>query len=116
LPIRRRGRSQAAAALRPPHLAGGFQELAAKAAGSAPAAARAGRRRARRRPGARRAEDLHGGETGVVAPVIVTQALPPFPDSHHSAQRKLEIVIDENGAVESAVMRSRSPRPTTRWC
>jgi TonB family protein len=47
-----------------------------------------------------------GGETGIVAPGIVSQALPPFPGQVIIPRNgKLEIVIDESGAVESAVMR-----------
>ncbi len=47
-----------------------------------------------------------GGETGIVPPAVVSQALPPFPGQVIIPRNgKLEIVIDESGAVESAVMR-----------
>jgi TonB family protein len=48
------------------------------------------------------------GDAGVVPPVAVRQTLPPFPASNDMgpSQANLEVVIDEHGAVESAVMRS----------
>ena len=75
-------------------LAGGFQELAAKASAPPPA------------PAAPVAPKIYsGGETGVVAPVIVTQALPPFPGQVIIPRNgRLELVIDESGVVESATM------------
>lgn len=48
------------------------------------------------------------GEGGVVAPVPIHQVLPPFPTSNAFAPSEgvVEVVINEQGAVESAVMRS----------
>ena len=46
-----------------------------------------------------------GGETGIVPPAVVNQTLPPFPGQVIIPRNgKLEVVIDEIGAVESAVM------------
>lgn len=49
-----------------------------------------------------------GGEPGVTAPAIVRQVLPAFPREFMSARRNgvLEVIINEAGAVESAVMRT----------
>jgi len=87
-------------------LAGGFQELAAKAAAPPPPPP-APVVVAPPPPPVPVAPKIYtGGETGVVAPVIVSQALPPFPGQVIIPRSgKLEIVIDENGTVESAVMR-----------
>jgi TonB family protein len=48
------------------------------------------------------------GEAGVVPPVAIHQVLPPFPTSNAFAPSEgmVEVVINEQGAVESAVMRS----------
>jgi hypothetical protein len=47
------------------------------------------------------------GETDVTPPVILRQELPPFPrDVGSMSQGVLEIIIDETGAVESAVIKS----------
>jgi len=87
-------------------LAGGFQELAAKAAAPpppppAPVAV------APPPPPVPAAPRIYtGGETGIVAPVAVNQTLPSFPGQVIIPRNgKLEIVIDESGNVESAVMR-----------
>ena len=57
---------------------------------------------------------VYGGlETGILPPVIVRQALPPFPRDLISRNNDgvLELIISETGAVESAVMRTPiSPR------
>ena len=48
-------------------------------------------------------------DPGVVAPIAVRQTLPPFPTQASALTPSLgalEVVIDEHGAVESAVMRS----------
>lgn len=49
------------------------------------------------------------GDPGVIPPVALRQFLPPFPAQNPSAfgpsQGSLEVVIDERGAVESAVMK-----------
>jgi hypothetical protein len=47
-------------------------------------------------------------DRGIVPPVAVRQALPPFPNSAalpKQAQGVIEVVIDETGAVEQALMR-----------
>jgi TonB family protein len=86
-------------------LAGGFQELAAKAAAPppppllpvvAPVLTPAP-------PAAPRV--YSGGESGLVLPAIVSQTLPPFPGQVVIPRNgKLEVVIDELGTVESAVI------------
>ena len=50
----------------------------------------------------------NNGERGVTSPVILRQVLPPFPRDLMSQRRDgvLEIVISEDGTVESAVMRT----------
>jgi hypothetical protein len=52
------------------------------------------------------------GESGVVAPAIIRQELPPFQQNGMTAtQGLLEVVINEQGMVESAIMRaSMNPR------
>jgi len=49
-----------------------------------------------------------GAEAGILPPVPVHQVLPPFPTSNAFAPSEglVEVVINEQGAVESAVMRS----------
>jgi TonB family protein len=106
----------AAEASRPPlsdlrTLAGGFQELAAKAAAPPPpppAAPVAAAPAAPPPPPAPVAPRIYsGGETGIVMPVVINQALPPFPGQVVIPRNgKLEVVIDELGQVESAVMTS----------
>jgi TonB family protein len=85
-------------------LAGGFQELAAKAVPPPPAPVAPVVAPAPPPPPA--APRIYtGGESGIVLPSVITQALPPFPGQvliPHTG--KLEVVIDETGAVESAVM------------
>ena len=52
---------------------------------------------------------IYGGfENGIMPPVIVRQALPPFPRDLITRNNDgvLEVVISETGAVESAVMRT----------
>jgi TonB family protein len=85
-------------------LAGGFQELAAKAA--APAVLAVAPLAAPTPPAPPAAPRVYtGGESGIVLPTIVNQALPPFPGQVMIPRSgKLEIVIDETGAVESAVI------------
>jgi len=86
-------------------LAGGFQELAAKASAPPPVLAVAPVA-APLPPAAPLTPKIYsGGETGVVAPAIVSQALPPFPGQVIIPRNgRLDLVIDESGAVESAVM------------
>ena len=46
-----------------------------------------------------------GGETGIVPPTAVNQTLPPFPGQVMIPRSgRLDLVIDEIGAVESAIM------------
>ena len=85
-------------------LAGGFQELAAKAVAPPPpppepVAAAAP-------PAAPAAPRIYTGvESNVTAPVILVQTLPSFPGKVLIPRNgRLEVVIDESGAVESAVM------------
>ena len=86
-------------------LAGGFQELAAKASAPPPVLAVAPVA-APLPPAAPLTPRVYtGGETGIVAPAIVSQALPPFPGQVIIPRNgKLELVIDESGSVESAAM------------
>ena len=88
-------------------LAGGFQELAAKAAAPPPPPPApvvvAPPPPPPPPPAAPRI--YTGGETGIVPPAVINQALPPFPGQVIIPRNgKLEVVIDETGAVESAVM------------
>ncbi|HEX3644078.1 MAG TPA: TonB family protein [Vicinamibacterales bacterium] len=87
-------------------LAGGFQELAAKAAAPPPPPP-APVVVAPPPPAVPAAPRIYtGGETGIVPPVVVNQSLPSFPGQVIIPRNgKLEIVIDESGSVESAVMR-----------
>jgi len=87
-------------------LAGGFQELAAKAAAPPPPPLPAPVVAAAAPPPPPAAPRIYtGGETGIVPPVVVNQGLPPFPGQVIIPRNgKLEVIIDENGAVESAVM------------
>ncbi len=104
----------AAEAGRPPlsdlrTLAGGFQELAAKAAAPPPAPPAPVVAAAPPPPPPAPAQPriYTGGETGIVAPGVINQALPPFPGQVVIPRNgKLEVVIDEIGVVESAVMTS----------
>jgi TonB family protein len=48
-----------------------------------------------------------GAEANVILPVTVRQDFPSYPhDTGSVAQGSVEIVIDETGAVESAIIRS----------
>ncbi|HEV8208963.1 MAG TPA: hypothetical protein VGP77_02525 [Vicinamibacterales bacterium] len=86
-------------------LAGGFQELAAKASAPPPVLAVAPVA-VPLPPAAPLTPRIYtGGETGVVPPIVVNQALPPFPGQVIIPRNgRLELVIDEFGAVESAMM------------
>jgi TonB family protein len=85
-------------------LAGGFQELAAKAAAPPPLPVVAVAAPAPPPPPAA-PRVYSGGETGVIPPTALSQALPPFPGQVVIPRNgKLEVVIDESGAVESATM------------
>jgi tetratricopeptide (TPR) repeat protein len=95
-------------------LAGGFQELTAKAmapppapapaaaAAPPPAPAAASEQRAVVRLNTR----IYGVEDGEVRqPVVINQSLPPYPGTVTGwATGVLEVIIDETGAVESAAM------------
>jgi TonB family protein len=106
----------AAEASRPPlsdlrTLAVGFQELAAKAAAPAPPPPPLAPVAAPTPPPAPvvpvAPRIYTGGETGIVQPGVINQALPPFPGQVVIPRNgKLEVVIDELGQVESAVMTS----------
>jgi TonB family protein len=86
-------------------LAGGFQELAAKASAPPPVLAVAAVA-APLPPAAPQTPRVYtGGESGIVPPAIVSQALPPFPGQVIIPRNgRLDLTIDEFGAVESAVM------------
>jgi TonB family protein len=86
-------------------LAGGFQELAAKASAPPPVLAVAAVA-APLPPAAPLTPRVYtGGESGIVPPAIVSQALPPFPGQVIIPRNgRLDLTIDEFGAVESAVM------------
>jgi protein TonB len=87
-------------------LAGGFLELAAKASAPPPAPVAAVVVAPPPPPAPVAPKVYTGGETGVVPPVVVNQSLPSFPGQVIIPRSgKLEIVIDESGSVESAVMR-----------
>jgi hypothetical protein len=87
-------------------LAGGFQELAAKAAAPPPPPPPAPVVAPVAPPPPPAAPRIYtGGETGILPPVVISQSLPPFPGQVIIPRNgKLEVVIDEIGAVESAVM------------
>jgi TonB family protein len=86
-------------------LAGGFQELAVKAATPPPLPVVAPVTAPVPPPAPAPPRIYTGGETGIATPVVVNQTLPPFPGQIIIPRSgKLEIVIDENGTVESAVM------------
>ena len=85
-------------------LAGGFQELAAKAVAPPPPPPASAA--APTPPAAPAPPRIYtGAESNVTPPVIVAQTLPPFPGKVTIPRNgRLEVVIDESGAVESAVM------------
>jgi len=88
-------------------LAGGFQELAAKAAAPPPPPPPAPVVVAPPPPPPPPAAPriYTGGETGVAPPVPINQTLPSFPGQVIVPRSgKLEVVIDELGVVESATM------------
>ena len=86
-------------------LAGGFQELAVKATPPPPLAVVAPVAIPVPPPAPAAPRIYTGGETGVVPPVVVNQTLPPFPGQVIIPRGgKLEVIIDEIGAVESATM------------
>ena len=86
-------------------LAGGFQELAAKASAPPPVLAVAPVA-APLPPALPLTPRVYtGGESGIVAPTVVNQALPPFPGQVIIPRNgKLDLLIDEFGSVESAAM------------
>ena len=86
-------------------LAGGFQELAAKAAAPPPPPPVPVVVTPPPPPPPAPPRVYTGGETGIVPPVIVNQTLPAFPGQVVIPRNgKLEVVIDESGLVESATM------------
>ena len=87
-------------------LAGSFQELAAKAAAPPPPPPPPAPVVASAPPAPPAAPRVYtGDESNLIPPGIVRQALPPFPGQVVIPRTgKLEVLIDESGAVESAVM------------
>ena len=87
-------------------LAGGFQELAARASAPPPPPPPPAPAAAPAPPPPPVAPRIYtGGETGITPPTIVSQALPPFPGQVIIPRNgRLEVVIDESGVVESAIM------------
>jgi TonB family protein len=87
-------------------LAGGFQELAAKAAAPPPPPPAPPVVAPPPPPPPPAAPRIYtGGESGIVMPSVINQTLPPFPGQVVIPRNgRLEIVIDESGAVESANM------------
>jgi hypothetical protein len=88
-------------------LAGGFRDLAAKAAAPPPPPAPPPAVAAPPPPPAPVVPRVYSaGDPNVVPPQIIRQVLPPFPGQLVlTRQGIIEVLIDENGAVESAVMR-----------
>ena len=85
-------------------LAGGFQELAAQAAAPPPPPPLVATPVVPPPPPSA-PRVYSGGESGINPPAIVSQALPPFPGQVVIPRTgKLEVVIDESGVVESAIM------------
>ena len=97
-----------AEAARPPlsdlrTLAGGFHELAVRAAAPTPPPAPVAAPTPPPPPAAPRI--YTGGESDVIPPGTINQTLPPFPGQVLIPRNgKLEVVVDESGAVESAIM------------
>ena len=86
-------------------LAGGFQELAANAAAPPPPPPAAPVVAVAPPPPPAPPRVYTGGETSVVPPVAINQTLPPFPGQVIIPRNgKVEVVIDESGEIESAVM------------
>ena len=86
-------------------LAGGFQELAAKASAPPPVLAVAPVAAPLPPASPLTPRVYTGGESGIVAPAVVNQALPPFPGQVIIPRNgKLDLLIDEFGSVESAAM------------
>ena len=86
-------------------LAVGFQELAAKAALPPPLPVAPVPVTVAPPPPPTAPRVFTGGESGIVPPIAIVQTLPPFPGQVIIPRNgKLEVVIDENGAVESATM------------
>jgi hypothetical protein len=84
-------------------LAAGFHELAVSAAAPPPPPAPVP---ARDLAVAAAAVRIYTpGDPNVVPPITARQVLPPFPAGVASANGVLEVVIDETGGVESAIMR-----------
>lgn len=93
-------------------LAVGFHDLSAKAAAPpppppAPAAPPPAAAAPEPEPVPGPARIYTAGDPGVSPPIIIKQWLPPFPAANTlmPSQGSIEVVIDERGAVEAAVMR-----------
>ena len=94
-------------------LAAGFRDLSARAAAPPPAPAPPPAVvAARPAPVVVRKDIYSGGEPGLIPPGIVNQVLPRYSNNlGPSSEGMLEVVVDQNGAVESATMRvSVNPR------
>jgi outer membrane biosynthesis protein TonB len=86
-------------------LAGGFQELAAKAAAPPPLQVAPIVTASAPPPPPAVARIFTGGETGITPPIVISQSLPAFPGQVVIPRNgKLEVVIDESGGVEAAIM------------
>ena len=117
----RRDRSEATAARRPEQLAAGFEELSAKAAAPPPPPplppAPAPVVAAAVVPSIPPPPRIYTvNDSNVTAPVALNQVLPAYPGQVMIPRSgRIEVVIDESGAVESAVMTgsvSTDVRPT----
>jgi len=88
-------------------LAGGFQELAAKAAAPPPPPPLPVVVAAAPPPAPAAPRIYTGSESGITPPAVINQSLPPFPGQIIIPRSgKLDVVIDEAGTVESAVISS----------
>ena len=85
-------------------LAGGFEELSAKAAEPPPPPPAPVAPPAAAPPAPPLLRIYTGEDSHLVAPFVINQSLPPFPGQVTIPRTgKIEVVIDETGAVESAV-------------
>jgi TonB family protein len=92
-------------------LAAGFRDLAESAIGPAPlpaspVAAEAAALAAPAAPAPVLPRIYTSADSNVVPPIVIRQVLPPFPGPPLMGKRGvIEVVVDENGGVESAVIR-----------
>ena len=88
-------------------LATGFHDLSVKAAAPLPSQPSMPVEPEPEQPAVPAPLRVYGPEdTNVVPPVIVRQSLPPFPSNLIGKGGTLEVVIDEEGAVEAVTMRT----------